>query len=337
LTTPLSLALVGFWHVHAQDYAAQVAATEGAAIVAAWDDDPERGRSEAEKLGVPFTDDLEELLVREDVEGIVVTTATAAHTDVLGRAIAAGKHVFTEKLLAATAPECERLVEAAREAGVRLVVSLPRLSESSTATIVRAIEDGSLGDVTYTRVRLAHDGSVAGWLPARFYEPADAIGGALTDLGCHAVYLTQRFLGTEPETVSAVYSSVTGEALEDNAVVTLRYPNGALAVIEASNVTTPGAATIEVRGTRGTLVSGFAGLGLLGKGVAFDSENWVELPAAAASPMPLPQWVAAIRTGESTDANTSAAIELTRLVEAANAAAASGRTLDYRVPAVPSR
>src|SRR4051794_13342921 len=331
VSTPLSLALVGFWHVHAQDYAAQVAATEGAELVAVWDDVAERGRSEAASLGLPFTENLDELLSRPDLDGIVVTTSTAAHPDVIGRAIAAGKHVFTEKLLAPTAAESEELVAAAREADVRLVVSLPRLYESETATIVRAIGDGSLGDVTYTRVRLAHDGSVAGWLPERFYEPADAIGGALTDLGCHALYLTQRFLGPEPESVSAVYGSVTGRPLEDNAVVTLRYPGGALAVIEASNVTTPGASTIEVRGTRGSLLLGFVGQGLLGKGEAYDPERWVAASPEPAAPTPLEQWLSAIRTGADTDENTSAAIELTRLVVAANAAAAAGRTVDYRV------
>ncbi|BDZ45704.1 Gfo/Idh/MocA family protein [Naasia aerilata] len=334
MSTPLSLALIGFWHVHATDYAAQVVESEGAELVVAWDDQFDRGRPAAQKLGIPFATDLDEVLSRPDVDGIVVTTSTAAHTDVIGRAIAAGKHVFTEKLLAPTVAECEQLVDAARAAGVRLVVSLPRLSESVTETIAAAIRDGSLGDVTYTRVRLAHDGSVAGWLPSRFYDPADAIGGALTDLGCHAVYLTQRFLGTAPETVSAVYSSVTGEALEDNAVVTLRYPGGAIAVIEASNVTTPGASTIEVRGTKGTLVFGFAGLGLLGKGDAYDPEKWIEPEAQPAPPMPMAQWLSAIRSGSDTDANTAAAIELTRLVQAANASAVAGRTLDYRVPAI---
>ncbi len=325
----LSLALAGFWHVHADDYASQLRFIDGVELIGAWDDDPARGSTEAARLGVPFTDDLGLLLSGADPDGIVVTTSTAAHTEVIGRAIAAGKHVFTEKLLAPTVAECEQLVDAARAAGVRLTVSLPRLAEGVTAAISRAIRDGSLGRVTYTRVRLAHDGSVAGWLPRRFYEPAEAIGGALTDLGCHAVYLTQHFLGPDPKTVTAVYSSVTGESLEDNSVVTLRYPDGALAVIEASNVTTPGASTIEVRGTRSSLVSGFAGLGLLGKGEAYSAEQWVEVPAEPDQPLPLRQWVAAIRDGRGTDDNTSAAIELTRLVEAANRSAASGRTLGY--------
>jgi predicted dehydrogenase len=329
VSTPLSLALVGFWHVHAQDYAAQLADLPDARLVAAWDDDPDRGQAEAAALAVPFAADLDELLARSDIDGIVVTTATAAHTDVIGRAIARGKHVFTEKLLAPTVTECEQLVEAARDAGVQLMVSLPRLAEGVTAAVSRLIADGSLGQITYTRVRLAHDGSIDGWLPDRFYDPEDAIGGALTDLGCHAVYLTQLFLGPAPETVSAVYGSVTGQQLEDNAVVTLRYPRGALAVIEASNVTTPGASTLEIRGTRGTLVFGFAGRGLLGKGDAFDPERWIEVPVEADPPPPIADWVAGIASGADTSQNGAAAIELTRLVAAANTAASEARTLDY--------
>ena len=68
-----------------------------------------------------------------------------------------------------------------------------------------------------------------------------AIGGALTDLGCHPVYLTQLFLGPAAGSVAAIYTSTTGRGVEDNAVVTIAYPNGAIGVTEASFVTTPGA------------------------------------------------------------------------------------------------
>ena len=69
---------------------------------------------------------------------------------------------------------------------------------------------GALGTLTYGRVRLSHDGATAGWLPERFYDPATAVGGALTDLGCHPVYLIQRWLGARPERVSATYGRSPG-------------------------------------------------------------------------------------------------------------------------------
>lgn len=82
-------------------------------------------------------------------------------------------------------------------------------------------------------------------------------------------------------------------------------------------------------------MSGFAGRGLLGKGDAFDPENWVELPVPADDPLPLAQWIAGIASGEHVTWTSRPAIELTRLVEAANAAA--GRTLDYPAPLLIAR
>ncbi len=116
---PFNVAVLGCWHVHAKDYARSAAAHPDTTLVAAYDPDPALGRPLAEDFGVELTDDLDALLAREDVHGVTVTTETTAHTDVISRALAAGKHVFTEKLLAPTVEESERLVAqaAAADAG----------------------------------------------------------------------------------------------------------------------------------------------------------------------------------------------------------------------------
>src|SRR3954469_14885136 len=95
---PLSVAVLGFWHVHARDYARSALAHPGTTLAAAWDPDEERGRAGAAELGVEFVADLDELLGRDDIDAVTVTTATSAHHDVLTRAADAGNHIFTEKL-----------------------------------------------------------------------------------------------------------------------------------------------------------------------------------------------------------------------------------------------
>ncbi|WP_431198061.1 Gfo/Idh/MocA family protein [Leifsonia xyli] len=265
----LAVAAIGFWHVHAGDYARNVQQHPDTTLVAVWDDDADRGRAAADEFGVEFVADLDELLARPELDAVTITTATDQHRDVIGRAIAAGKHVFTEKILAPTVAGAEELVDLAREAGVALVVSLPRLYDDYTVAIERVLDEGTLGELTYSRVRLAHDGWVAGWLPERFADPDAAIGGALTDLGCHPAYLTRLYHRAEPLSISASYGSVTGRAVEDNAVVTAAFPGGRLGVFEASVATTPGAFTVELRGTQATLTFGFGGERLLAKGGAF--------------------------------------------------------------------
>lgn len=326
---PLSVAVLGFWHVHAGDYARSVQEHSDTELSAVWDPDADRGGAAADEFGVEFVPDLDTLLAREDIDAVTVTTATSEHHDVLTRAARAGKHIFTEKLLAPTVTEAEDILALAERNGVKVVVSLPRLYESTTLAAKRSIENGSLGKVTYSRVRLAHNGWVKDWLPERFASRSEAIGGALADLGCHPVYLTQLFLGANPSAVSASYTASSGRDVEDNAVVTLTYPDGAISVIEASFVTTPGAFTLELRGTEGSLLYGFGSERLLAKGTHFDSEDWQEVELPDAAPMPFSSWVEHIRTDTIATENLRAAVELTRLVAAANEAADQGTAVPY--------
>ncbi|WP_087486279.1 Gfo/Idh/MocA family protein [Brachybacterium massiliense] len=319
MTAPLRIAALSAWHVHAEEYAREAQQHPGTELVAVWDEEPERGRALAESLGVEFAPDLEVLLARQDLDGVTVTTATNVHREVIGKAIAAGKHVFTEKLLAPTVAEGEELIAAAREAGVRLTVSLPRLAHGYALALRRVLEEGRLGRLTYSRVRLAHNGSTADWLPARFYDPVAAIGGAFSDLAAHPVYLTQLILGTDVQVRSATYTDMTGRGVEDNAVVTVTGTDGAIGVIETGFVTPTSPFSIEVQGTKGSFQHGLGADG----GTSVDTgEGPVPLDVPADAENPFAQWVDAIRTGEDTTENLERAQALTALVASANSAAA---------------
>ena len=325
MSNPLKIATLSFWHVHAGDYSRQAQEHPGTDLVAVWDDDAERGRAGADKFGAEFTGDLDALLARDDLDGVVITTPTDVHRDIMIKAAQAGKHIYTEKVLAPTVAEAEEIVAATDAAGVKLTVSLPRLAHGYTTAIQEVLEKGSLGQVTYGRVRLSHDGAIPrdgkeGWLPQRFFEPKAAIGGALTDLGCHPVYLTQLFLGATPETVSATYRSVAGLGLEDNAVVVAGYADQTIGVIEAGFASN-NPFTIELFGTEGTLTYTDRGNVLLVNG------EQVEVPEH--SPDPFAQWVGHIVNDTRADENIERAVELTRLVVAANAAAESNRVISY--------
>ncbi|KQO63834.1 Gfo/Idh/MocA family protein [Curtobacterium sp. Leaf261] len=320
---PLSIAVLGFWHVHAGGYASDAQDHPDTTLTAVWDPDQARGSDAARDLGVPFAPDLDELLARDDLDAVVVTTATNEHVDVIGRAIAAGKHVFSEKLLAPTVDESEDLVRRARERGVALVVSLPRLTEAVTLAALREVREGRLGRITYARFRMAHDGWLADWLPERFADPGAAIGGAFTDLGCHPAYLCQLFLGPDPERVTATYTHVTGRAVEDNSVVTASWPDGAIGVAEAGFVTTPGATAWEIRGTEGALLWGLGTDDLMAMGPHHDPDRWTPVPLGDDATTPFATWVEHVRAGTRDDENTRRAIDLTRFVVRANEAAAS--------------
>ena len=329
----LRLGLIGCWHVHARDYAREAGEHPETEVVAVWDDQPERGRAMAESLGARFVDRLDDLLADPAIDGVIVTTATTAHGTVMPAAARAGKHLFAEKVIAPTWREARQIVDAVEAAGVALVVSLPRLASGSTRVIQEELDAGRLGQVTHLRVRLAHSGAVRteqapdGWLPARFYDPAEAAGGALIDLGCHPLYLTRLFLGL-PETVSATYGSVTGRAVEDHAVVALGYASGAIGVAEVGFVNGAGDFAIEANGTAGSLRFGPPDDQLHFRAASADRREWTVLPDLPPDgPSPFAQWVAHVQAGTTAPENVALALDLSALVEAANRSARDGRVV----------
>ena len=326
----IQLGILGFWHVHADDYAREAQQHPRTEIVAAWDDNPERGRAKAKSLGATFHADLAELLARPDVDGVIVTTATNAHRDVIVASAQAGKHVFTEKVLAPTPAECREILAAVERSGVKLTVSLPRLADGYTQATLGVLAERRLGDVTLVRVRLSHDGAVGRrWLPEQFFDLEEAGGGALIDLGCHPMYLTRLFLGGMPDRITASYGHVTGGAVEDNAVATLHYRNGALGVVEAGFVNPHSPFTIEVHGTKGSLLFGTPEARMLVRSTpAGRDDEWTEVELPARAPGPFDQWVGHVEQGTVATDNIALAVDLTTLMDAANRSARTGQTVE---------
>lgn len=322
----IRVAMISFWHVHARDYARQAKEHGETEIVAAWDENAERGRAQAEALGVRYYDTLEDLLAQADIDGVIIDTPTNMHHRVMIQGAQAGKHIFTEKVLATTLHEANEIVAAVEKAGVKLTVSLPRLNDSYTLAVQDILERKLLGELTLVRTRLSHNGAIRtaenpeGWLPAHFFNYEQCGGGALIDLGCHPMYLARLFLGL-PESVSANYGYVTGREVEDNAVAVLNYPQGALGVVEAGFVNRYSPFTIEIHGTEGSLFYGTPEdkMYLRSAVPGAVSEQWQEIsPFPSRRPFAFEQWVTHIQQGTTATENIQMALDLTQLMEAAN-------------------
>lgn len=311
----IKIGKISYWHVHAWDYTKQAQEHPGTEIAAVWDELPERGKEAAAKLGVPFCETLEELLSRSDIEGVIVDAPTNRHEEVIVAAAKAGKHIFTEKVIAPTLKEVRHILDEVAKAGVKLTVSLPRLNDGYTLAIRELLEQEALGQVTLVRSRLSHNGATAGWLPEHFYNREQCGGGALIDLGCHPMYLTRLFLGALPSSVSATFGYVTGKEVEDNAVATLQGPNGAVGIVEAGFVNPQSPFVIEVHGTKGSLLYSTHDDKLL---VRTEGDAWEEKSIPDKRESAFDQWVGHIQNNTNADENIALATDLTKLMEAAN-------------------
>ncbi len=322
----IRVAMVSFWHVHARDYARQASEHPDTEIVAAWDESAERGHAAAGALGVPFYEHLDDMLSQHNIDGVIIDTPTSMHHDVMIAAAKAGKHIFTEKVLAPTIYECNDILAAVEQAHIKLVVSLPRLNAGYTQAIKEIIDQRLLGEVTLVRARLSHNGAIRtedkpnGWLPDYFFDLNLCAGGALIDLGCHPMYLARLFLGM-PERISATYGYVTGREVEDNAVALLHYPQGGIGIVEAGFVNRYSPFTIEAHGTEGSLLYGTPDAKLLLRSAKDGDQDWKQITLPQDRPSSFQQWVTHIQQGTTASENIQAAVDLTRLMEAANLSA----------------
>ena len=248
----LRFAMISKWHVHAQSYAQIVRAQPDACIRCVWDEAPERGREWAKELGVDFEADYDAVLARPDVDAVLIDTPTNMHKEVMIKAARAGKHIFTEKVFALTVKDCDEIIDEIKRAGVTFTICFPHRCMPRNLFVHQAVTDGMLGDITLLRIRNAHDGATAGWLPDYWYDPVTTGGGAMMDLGVHGMYLANYLLG-RPVRIQSMFTRMTGRAVDDNAVCMMEFENHAVAITETALVSPLTPFMLEVYGTKGVI------------------------------------------------------------------------------------
>lgn len=252
----MKTAILGVWHVHAVDYAKR--AMELGEVVGFYERDDALAADFAARFPIPHFASVEELLASE-AEGVIVCSATSDHAEDMIQTANAGKNIFTEKVLALTAEECQRVAAAVEKNGVGFTISLFQKFLPSRMAVKRIADSGELGKINYLRFRNCHSGSIFDWLPRHFYNRAQCGGGAMIDLGAHGMYLTEWILGM-PISASSVFTVSCESAamaeknidkVEDNAVTVMRFANGAIAVNETGFVSGYSPVVFEVHGEDG--------------------------------------------------------------------------------------
>ncbi|WP_152353756.1 Gfo/Idh/MocA family protein [Brachybacterium subflavum] len=195
-------------------------------IVGLADPTPERlelGRTTAGLTPEQVHADALDLIAREDIDVIDVCTPQHLHRDLVIAAARAGKHVMSEKPLAAIPAEAADMVDAARAAGVQLATMHNYLLFPEIRALADLIASGEIGQVRSVAVDMlgvVDAAGASGYRPQWRKDPAASGGGVLIDM-LHGVYLTQHLLGREVEGVSAWIDAAPGDAVESLALARL--------------------------------------------------------------------------------------------------------------------
>ncbi|MBJ7596845.1 MAG: gfo/Idh/MocA family oxidoreductase [Candidatus Nephthysia bennettiae] len=238
-------------------HAETIANLPGAELAAVVDVRPEAARSLAERYGVcPFSD-LDQALGRPEIEAVAICTPSGSHADLVQAALSADKHVVVEKPLDVSLEAADRVAAAERASRRRVTVISQHRFDAASRIVFDAIRSGRFGNVT------SGSAVVAWWRSQAYYDSAGwrgtwALdgGGALMNQGIHTLDLLLWFLG-EPVEVFAWAGRLAHERIEveDAAVATIRFAQGALGVIHATTAAYPGMnARVQLHGDRGSAV-----------------------------------------------------------------------------------
>jgi predicted dehydrogenase len=322
----LNVGLISSWHVHAEGYVRELQRSGKVHIAALWDENPEKGRKRAAEGETGFEEDYGRFLARGDFSAVICSSPTTLHGELLSRAAEAKKDIFTEKLLAVSGAEAEKLAAGIQRAGVIFTISLPLRSDPAVLYVKTLVDSGALGRVTGARFRRSHGGVSDRWLPDYWFDPALTGGGAMMDLGAHPVYIMS-FLFGAPIRLSGLSTRPFGTPLDENAVAIAEFRDGILGIMETAFVTYGVPDLLEVYGTEGSVF-------IRGGEVRVSLKNqepWGDAKPRSlppARPSPLLQFVDACinRTGSPEYLGLDDAVLMTRMIEAFYRSDQTGKT-----------
>lgn len=241
----------------AKFHARAIADLPEAKLVACFNRTAPKAEALAAEFGGQAYTDLKQMLARDDLDVISICSPSGAHMEPCVAAAAAGKHVIVEKPLDVTLERCDAMINACEKANVKLATIFPSRFHRSSQLMKTAVEAGRFG-------KLALGDAYVKWFRTQEYYDSGAWrgtweldgGGALMNQAIHSVDLLLWLMGPAVE-VMAHTATLAHERIEveDVAVATVRFANGALGTIEATTAGFPGALKkIELTGSDGTAI-----------------------------------------------------------------------------------
>jgi len=250
-----NIAVISVAHIHSEGFCKNLCElTSQKRPYVIWDEDAARGAQYAEKFGTRFEPDLPKVIADPKVDGFLVCAENTRHLPLLQKVLPVGKPVMCEKPLATSTADVEEMLALAAKHNTPLISGYMLPFNPSNRAAKKAMASGDLGKVTHLHFRNAHHASYARWFDnpqiAWFTDPALAGGGALLDMGTHAVHQLCH-LGGKVESVWAHITNLSGAypKVDDYGLILIKFKSGVVGRAEAGWVFTGGIGGLEIIGS----------------------------------------------------------------------------------------
>ena len=241
-------------HVHAEG----IRDTERGEVTACFSRSREKADAFGKKFGCRAYSSYRDFLADPGLDVVCLCTPSGAHLEYALEAAEAGKHLMIEKPLEVTLERCDKIINACERKGVVCAGIFQSRFYDISSIVKGAVDSGRLG-------KLILADSYTKWFRSQEYYTDEGSwhgswklegGGALMTQAIHSIDLLLWIMG-QVDSIQAFIGTLgrTGIEVEDTAVATLQFKNGALGVVEGTTAIFPGFdRRIEIYGTRGSII-----------------------------------------------------------------------------------
>lgn len=236
---------------------------KGAKLAAVCDVKADLAKEYGEKYQVPWYTDMHQMMkeMKDQIDVVNILTESGNHARHTIEMAPYGKHIVVEKPMALTLESADAMIKACDEAGIKLFVVKQNRYNYPVQKLRESLENNRFGKMVMGTVRVR-------WCRPQGYYDQDAWrgtwamdGGVFSNQASHHVDLLEWMLG-EPESVFAMSrTALVDIETEDTGVAMIKFKNGALGIVEATNATRPKdlEGSLSILGEKGTVeIGGFA-------------------------------------------------------------------------------
>jgi len=257
-------------NVHLRGYAA---APKDIVIGAICDVNPTRLAEMGEKYGVAPENryrDYRKMLAEADIQAVSVCVPNKLHFEAAAAVVESGRNLLLEKPVVLTMEEARKLRRLLEKHQVKFMVAFSHRFFLANIAAQKLLKKNVIGKPYSIRVRYAHTGPYPGWAQGDwFYKPKMAGGGAILDMGIHAIDMCQNLIGPI-QTVQAEVKTLRKKIqVDDNAFLLVDFGKEAACVgtIEVGWTSPAGWSGIEIYGDKGSIRLGLNQRAVVTRGV----------------------------------------------------------------------
>lgn len=233
----------------------------GASLCSVCDIDKNKAAKIGNQFNIPYYTDMNVMARSEKIDVFVVLTESGNHAKNVIELTKYSKHIIVEKPMALTLHEADSMIQACENVGVKLFVVKQNRFNIPVIKLREALEAKRFGKLILGTIRVR-------WCrPQKYYDQDEwrgtwlMDGGVLTNQASHHIDLIEWLMGDVESVFAKSINAIANIEAEDTAVVTLKFRNGALGIIEATTATRPHdlEGSISILGEGGTVeIGGFA-------------------------------------------------------------------------------